>query len=234
MTIRLFKSNVLETRHLNSKVKYFKFSVPEDFEFKSGQYLMISFFVDGKKFRNPYSITSTPNQKFVEFCIKLIGNGKSFNFIKNLKKGDKIELFGPAGKFVIDDSSKNKDLIFISIGTGIAPLKSMISFLLEKGFRKRILLLKGFRNEDGILYEKEFSKLKKKYENFKFYNILSQPKNKNFEDKGYVQNFLDKYVSGDFKGDFYLCGLNKMIKDIVKILENKDIKKDRIFFEKYD
>ena len=224
----------MEEKYLNQKVRYFKFSVPKDFEFKSGQYLMLSFFVNGKKFRNPYSIASTPNKKFAEFCIKLIENGKSFNFIKNLKKGDKVELFGPAGKFIIEESSKNKDLIFISIGTGIAPFKSMIFSLLEEGFKKKIILLKGFRNEEGILYDKEFSELGKKYKNFKFHNILSQPENKDFKDKGYVQNFLDKYVSKNFNGDFYLCGLKEMIDSVVKKLKEKNIKENQIFFEKYD
>lgn len=234
MAIKLFESNVLEAKYLNSNVKSFKISVPKDFEFKAGQYLMLSFFINGKKFRNPYSIASSPNKEFAEFCIKLIENGKSFDFIKNLKKGDRIEAFGPAGKFILDDNSKNKDLIFISIGTGIAPFKSMVFSLLEKGFKKKIILLNGFRNKDGILYEKEFSLLKKKYKNFEFHNILSRPENKNFEDKGYVQDFLDKYVPENFNGDFYICGLNKMIESVVKKLKEKDIDEKRIFFEKYD
>ncbi|MCH8945619.1 MAG: FAD-dependent oxidoreductase [Nanoarchaeota archaeon] len=234
MAIRIFESKILEIKSLNPSVKYLKFSLPKNFEFEAGQYVSLSVFVNGKKFRIPYSFATVPNDKFAEFCIKLVENGKSSNFIKTLKKGDEIELFGPAGKFIVNEYSKDNDLIFVSAGTGISTFIGMIPELLRKGFRNKIILLKGFNNEDEILYEKEFLKLQKKYKNFEFHNILSQPKDKNFKDKGYVQNFLDKYTPKNFKGDFYLCGLKEMIDIAVKKLERKGIKENRIFFEKYD
>lgn len=232
--IKIFESKILEAKFLNQYVKYLKFSVPKDFNFKAGQYLSLSVFIDGKKFRNPYSITTIPNGKFAEFCIKLVENGKASDFVKNLKKGDKIELFGPAGKFIINENSKNKDLIFISAGTGISTFISIIPDLLKKGFSNKIILLKGFVNENEILYDEEFLELQEKYKNFEFYNVLSNPKNKKFENKGYVQDFFDKYIPKKFKGNFYLCGLSKMIDSAAEKLENMDFKKDKISFEKYD
>ena len=234
MAIKLFKSKVIEVKSPSSNIKCLKLSKPKNFEFKPGQYLLLNFYLEGKKFKNPYSITSIPDKEFIEFCIKLVENGKSFNFIKNLKKGDNVELFGPAGRFVINKDSEEKDLIFISTGTGIAPFMSMISSLLEKNFKNKIILFKGFRNEDESLYEEEFSHLQKKYKNFRFYNILSQPKNKKFRDKGYVQDFLDKYIPINFDGDFYICGLSGMVEDVLKNLKNKDIRDNRISFEKYN
>jgi NAD(P)H-flavin reductase len=197
--------------------------------------LSLSYYSNGEKFRNPYSIASPPNdKKFVEFSIKLSKNSDSSNFIKNLKKGDSVEFLGPSGKFTIDKNSEKKDLVFISVGTGITPLMSMISYLLKKGFKNKITLLKGFRDENEILYEKEFSQLQKKYKNFRFYNVLSRPKNKNFKCKGYVQNFLDKYILKNFQGDFYICGLNEMVESVTKKLKKKGINKNKIFFEKYN
>lgn len=234
MVIRIFESKILEIKSINSSVKYLKFSLPNDFEFKAGQYLSLSVFTDGKKFRIPYSLATEPSKKFGEFCIKLVKEGKSLNFIKKLTKENIIELFGPAGKFIVNEKSKKKDLIFISVGTGISAFMSMIPELLSKGLKNKIILLKGFRNEDEILYEKEFLNLQKKYKNFEFHNILSKPKNKNFKDKGYIQDFLDEYTLKNFKGDFYICGLKEMIHSVVKKLKAKGIKENRIFFEKYD
>lgn len=234
MSIRIFESKILEAKYLNPYVKYLKFSVPEDFNFKAGQYLSLSVFLDGKKFRNPYSIATPEGKKFTEFCIKLVENGRASHFIKNLKESDEIELFGPAGKFIINENSKNNDLIFISAGTGISTFISMIPSLLEKGFKNKIIFLKGFKNENEILYEREFLELKKRYKNFEFYNILNQPNNNGFENKGYVQDFLDKYVPKDFQGHFYLCGLKEMIDNVVKKLKEKGVTEEKIFFEKYD
>lgn len=234
MSVKIFESEILEEKYISKNVKRLKLSIPKDFKFKSGQYLSLSYYFNNKKFRSPYSIASTPNKQFIEFCIKLIDKGKASNFIKNLKKGDKVELLGPAGKFIIDDGSKNNDLIFICVGTGITPFKSMIYSLLEKGFKNKIILLKGFRNKDEIIYEKEFSLLKEKYKNFEFHNILSQPKNQNFKDKGYVQDFLDKYIPKNFNGNIYICGLSEMIDGVIKKLKEKNISEKKIFFEKYN
>src|SRR3989304_182139 len=181
--IRIFDSEVLGAKNLNPSVKYLKLSVPNDFDFKPGQYVSLSVFRDGKKVRRPFSIASPKNNgNYIELCIKLIEGNKTSEFIKKLKDGDKAELFGPIGNFVVNDL--NKDLIFLSSGTGISAFVSMISSTLKTGFKNKIILIKSFRDESEILYEKEFSDLEKKYKNFKFCNVLSRPKNKEFENKG--------------------------------------------------
>lgn len=229
----MFESKVVELKNLNPKVKCLKFLTPKSFKFKAGQYLLLSIFSNGKKFRRPYSIASSPNSKEIGFCVRLNKGSESSDFLKKLKKGDKVELFGPAGKFIVDSKSKKKDLIFISTGTGISPFRSMIPWLLEEGYKKKIILLKGFRNEKEILHNKEFLEIKRKYKNFEFHNILSKPKNKNFKDKGYVQDFFDKYISKNFDGNFYLCGFKEIVKDVARELKKRGVKSNRIFFEKY-
>ena len=234
MTVKVFGSQVLEVKNLNDSVKSLKLSVPNGFEFTPGQYLSLSMDIEGKKIRIPYSIASIPNRKkFIEFCIKINKGSKSSEYISSLKKDDEIELFGPGGKFVVDKISKKRDLVFISTGTGIAPFRSMITQLLKKGFGNQILLLKGFRNEEEVLFDNDFNELRKRYKNFGFYNILSKPKDKKYENKGYVQDFIDKFISKDFDGDFYLCGLNVMIESVKDILIKRGISERKIFYEKY-
>ena len=156
------------------------------------------------------------------------------NYIHKLQKGEKVELFGPAGKFVIEKDSFEKDIIFVATGTGIAPFRSMINYLLRKGFQKRIILIKGFRNEKSSLYDKEFSKLADRHRNFEVYNILSRPENAGFENKGYVQDFLQKYLPENFSGHVYICGLSPMINAVNDKLVSMGVQKERIFYEKYD
>lgn len=232
--IRTFNSEILEFKNLNPSVIKCKFSTPKDFTFKAGQYISLTVPIDGKKLRRPYSIASKPNGKgFIEMCVKIV-DGPASEFIKTLKKGDEVELFGPAGKFVIDESSLDKDLIFISAGTGLTPFLSMIPDLLEHGFKKRIILLKGFWDEENILYEDELLELQKKYSNFEFYNILSRPKNETYKDKGYVQHFIEKYIPKNFQGHIYICGLSDMIDSVREKMISLEVPEDIIFYEKYD
>ena len=101
-------------------------------------------------------------------------------------------------------------------------------------FKKRIILIKGFRSEKSSLYDEEFSKLADRHENFEFCNILSRPENSAFENKGYVQDFLEKYLPENFSGHVYICGLSPMINAVSEKLVSMGIPKERIFYEKYD
>lgn len=236
MAPKIFESKILISEYATPSVLHLRYLIPRDFEFKPGQYLSLSVPWEGKKYRSPFSIATFPNNKeHADFFIKLSEHGRTSTFVRTLRKGDSIELFGPLGKFNVRESSEKKDVAFLSSGTGITAFMSMIPYLLSrKGYWKKVILFKGFRNEEEILYEKECSKLKKKHKNFEFYNILSKPKNENFSDKGHVQDFLEKYLPEDFQGDFYLCGLKEMVVDAKKKLLSMGIKEDRIFFEEYD
>jgi ferredoxin-NADP reductase len=238
MPITTFTSEVLGASNLSPSVKLVKVTAPENFRFKPGQYLSVSVMIDGKKIRVPYSIATTPNKNAIEFCVKKVkgGAGAASSYMHNLVKGDEVELFGPAGKFTIspESPSGNKDLFFISVGTGISAFVSMIPSLLESGFKNRVVLLKGFRHEEDILYDKEFANLVNTHSNFEFHNILSQPNPNDFEDKGYVQDFLEKYLPENFTGNIYICGLTKMINAVKDKLNQLEISKEQIFVENYD
>lgn len=238
MKPRIFDSEVLDVKNASEDVKVLKLSVPENFDFTPGQYVSLSvpFIAQDKKMkkiRRPYSIASLPKKNYIELCVKLVKKGLASEYISKLKKHDKVELFGPLGKFKVSKKSKNKNLIFIANGVGIAPFISMISDLLSSEFNKKIILISGFRNKEKILYKKQLENLKKKYSNFDFFVVLSKQKNSNYKHKGYVQDFLEKFIPENFKGDFYLCGFKKMINSVKKRLHNLEFEKNIIFYEEF-
>lgn len=234
MPVNIFSSKIISINNLTNDVKSIRLSVPSGFRFKPGQYLSLSVINNkGQRIRKPFSIANKPKgvNDFIEFCAKIIPKGLASEFIKKIKIGEDVELFGPAGRFVT--GFPNKDLIFIASGVGIAPFMSMIPDLLHNGFQKKIILLKSARTEEDSLYDKELDSLTKKYSNFEFYNIFSHPRN-NELDKGYVQDFLEEYVPEDFKGDFFICGLGQMIIDVKAKLSAMNFKEEQIFTEKFD
>ena len=236
--VSIFKSKVLEIEKPSQDLRILRFSAPEDFEFKAGQYLSLSVFrQDGAKIRRPLSIANAPDKKgksnFIEFCIKLISGGLASEFIKKLKVGDEVELFGPAGRFTIDSNEK-MGLFFVASGVGIAPFVGMITDLLNKKYNGKVILLKSARSEKDSLYDKEFSELAKTHENFRFYNIFSQPRDSEGKNVGHVQDFIEKYLPKGFKGDFYVCGLQEMIAGTKEKLSDLGIEEARIFEEKFD
>jgi len=214
-----FKTKVIKNDYLTEDVKHLVLKKPKGFEFISGQYLSIILDNKERKIRRAYSIASSPKNKTLEFCIKIIPEGLATPLIKNLTPKQEIEILGPMGDFIIHN--KDKNIIFISTGTGVGPFRSMIINLLENEFKKKITLIAGYRK--NILYDSEFKKLTKKYSNFHYELAISSQGKR-------VQNILII----DKKADYYLCGLSPMINSVRAILTKKSVPMKNIFSEKYD
>jgi ferredoxin-NADP reductase len=189
-----------------------------------------------KKIIRSYSIASAPEEKrFLEFCIKLVLDGAFTPTLWNFREGDKIEIRGPYGKFVVPEPVDH-DLVFIAAGTGIAPFWGMIGHLLKAGIQRDIVLLFGVRYEDDVLYDKEFKQLEKEHPNFKAVFTLSRPRRPAewWGETGYVQSLLEKYVKNPLHTKAYICGLTPMIEQSVAQLEKIGFTPDRIHYERYD
>ena len=228
-----FEAELLDVKQLTLTVKHFTFSVPDGFSFIPGQYVSLLVpFLDGKLVKRPYSIASSPSQKgVINLTIKNVEGGHGTSFLFTMQKGDTLTFIGSLGAFTL--RNKESNLVFISTGTGIGPFRSMIKDLLEHGAQQQVYLFTGYRYEEEILYDEEFTTLAKKYTNFHYYTIFSQPKNTTSE-KGRVQDLLAKHLPQDFQGDFYLCGLHDMIDETKTFLEGKGFAKEHIYFERYD
>jgi len=235
MAIKKIPSKILEIKSLTKDTKKFIISTPKNFRFKPGQYILLELKIKNTIQRRAYSIASAPNPKEnkIELCIKRIIPKGFANEIFKLKLNSKINFIGPIGNFFIDKKPK-KDLIFISVGTGIAPFKSMIEHLLKNlNFKKQIILIQGCRHEKDILYKKFFSDLEKQFPNFKQHIILSKPK-KECEFKGHVQNLLNKIVANPKNHNYYICGMNEMLSEVAEKLNFLGVKENQIYFEKYN
>ena len=230
------QSNILFTKNLNPSVKHIFLEVPEAFEFEPGQFINIEIPSERRKIKRSYSICSSPMEKRrIEICVKRIIGGPGSSFLFELSDGDSIYFVGPIGGFTIKEESKMKDILFISTGTGIGPFRSMIPYLLEKGFSNKIILFAGYHSEEEILFDEEFKEMTKDYKNFNYKPIVSKPISQGYiGDKGYVQDLIKDHFLHDFKGDFYICGLSEMIKDVCSILSACGVESKRVYFDRYD
>ncbi len=237
----IFKKKKLtsDVTHLEVKIT----SQDEKPEFNPGQFANLIFTINEKTYKRPYSIASSPKEENISFCIKKVPGGTVSTKINDeLKEGDKVRLLMPLGKLRLPEELKTKEndfnIIFITVGTGIAPFRSMIRTIYEKtligtGEDKEVktTLLFGTRYEEGILYYDEFSKLAEKNKNFKYLITLSREDNNHFL-KGHVQEHLNKIEINE-KTRAYICGLSIMVKEVKELLIEKGIKKENIQEEHY-
>jgi len=238
-----FKSKILEIKKCEDEKNCFniiKFDKPEEFDFKSGQFVMIS--TDDFKLRNnpeqlkwsSFSIASAPFQKDLELCIRILdSDGLTNHLAKTKKQGNEVNVKGPFGNFVLN--KEFKEVSFVALGTGIAPMISMIRTLLHENDERPINLFYGFRNRCCFLYHEELMEMQKKFPNFNLNFIPSDPEQDWDVPKGFVQDLIDK---ADFSVpkpeiDFYMCGPPKALESIKEFLIEKGFNKDKIFYEKW-
>lgn len=148
------------------------------FKFVAGQYLTIAATINGEEVRRAYSIFTPPYDERIGVTVKRVVGGKMSNYLNDhIKKGDVLDVMAPAGHFKLQaEPDKQRDHYFFAAGSGITPVMSMISMILEQEPKSTVFLLYGNRDEDNIIFDKPLDQMVKKYENQFIMTIsLSQP-----------------------------------------------------------
>ena len=203
-------------------------------EFIAGQFVAVLCPKDGKLIRRAYSIASPPAKKNgFDLILKLVQGGVVTNWFWSLKSGDKIQVHGPLGKFILPQPT-DFDIVFVATGTGIAPFRSMIRTLLPAGFKRKVWLIFGTRFDTMIPYHAEWLDLAAKYPNFQYIPTISRPTPAWKGETGYVQTKMEKFVPQPEGKRIYICGLNEMIQSVQEAGLKLGYRKDQILFEKYD
>lgn len=230
------KAKLVSKRQLSRFVYELIFEMvdPLEINFRGGQYIAVEI---ERTIRRQYSISSAPqNKRHFQMVIDIKPNGVGVNYLMNLKTEDIITFVGQIGLFVMPDNL-DKNLFFISTGTGIAPLKSMIEDLINTNKYKEhsIKVIFGTRFIDDIFYVEVFDKYlgENKIADYKVY--LSQP-DKEYKsiEKGYVTEYFENYTAEQLKNSqFFICGGMNMIKSTEALLLAKNVLQEKIIYEKF-
>jgi stearoyl-CoA 9-desaturase NADPH oxidoreductase len=119
-----------------------------------GQYLRVGVVVDGVHHWRAYSLTSDPDRPdgWISITPKTVDEGVvSPYFNQKAKPGDIVRLGGVEGTFVLPDPPPEK-ILFISAGSGITPIMSMLRHLDSQGEIKDVHHIHSAREEDGVIF----------------------------------------------------------------------------------
>ncbi|MGA8313035.1 MAG: FAD-dependent oxidoreductase [Terriglobales bacterium] len=234
-----FTTHLVRTQALSAFTKHLDFEVKgiPRFGFVAGQWLSFKTNKpDGEEITRAYSIASPPGEdnRFA-LCLNRVQDGFMSNFLCDIKEGDEIRCQGPFGDFILRPPLR--DTIFIATGTGIAPFRSMLHWLLAEEARhqgKNLWLVFGNRTEEDIYYHDEFLTLAAKHANFHYLPTLSRADAAWQGLRGYVQEHVTGIVQGRTDMHAYICGLDKMIKANRELLKGMGWDRKSILYEKYD
>lgn len=147
-----------------------------DLDFSPGQYVTLR----ARDTPRAYSIASPPTEEELEFAIRRVPGGRlTENLFTYVNEGEDVVVRGPNGEMVLDSPSA-RDVVFLSTGTGVAPFKSMIDFIFERGWdeyegtARDVWLLQGCGWEDDVPYREAFADLDREHDSFHFIPTLSR------------------------------------------------------------
>jgi len=227
----ILKDKIKETADVTT-LKFFPQKRGASFSFKPGQFVMLGSLPDFWGIQKAYTITSLPGEDFITVTVKRLGNFS--NALCDLKKGSKVEVTGPDGNFVLENSVK--DIVFLAGGIGIAPFYAMFKYLSKiKDKSRKINLFYSNKTEGDIIFLKELERLAENVPNFKvFYTLTREKKNKSSiadEFQRIDVKILKKHL-GNLKGrTYFICGPTGFVMEIGEQIRKAGVKDDQIKIE---
>ncbi|HWT90118.1 MAG TPA: ferredoxin reductase [Solirubrobacterales bacterium] len=128
---------------------------------RPGQYLRIGVVVDGVHHWRAYSLTTDPARPdgLIGITPKLVDAGKvSPYLVRQARPGDIVRLGGVEGTFTLPDPPPRK-LLFISAGSGITPIMSMLRSLDRDEALHDVVHVHSARTPDGVIFGEQLSEL---------------------------------------------------------------------------
>ncbi len=126
-----------------------------------GQYLRLGIEVDGVHHWRAYSLTSEPKRPdgFISITPKLVEGGKVSPFLfGRVRPGTIVRLGGVEGTFVLPDPLP-KRLLFVSAGSGITPIMSMLRGIAGAGAIEDVVHVHCAHDTNGVIFARELYEL---------------------------------------------------------------------------
>jgi sulfhydrogenase subunit gamma (sulfur reductase) len=173
-----------------------------------------------------FAFASAPEDNDLEVLVKQkIGASK---IIFDLTTGQTIDLVGIAGHGFSLDQQQQKDLVFVAMGTGVAPLRSALRHVLKR--RKefgQLVVLYGARTPDDFCYRNEVDAWAEA--GVELRQVISRPAGHDWAGPtGYVQSLLDNVLPNLKSPVALVCGSLPMINETRETLVKLGFKPEEI------
>lgn len=163
---------VTHIEHVTDTVVIVK-AIPRDnrhMQFRAGQYVQVRFPNGAVR---PYSLANQPTAPLLEWHIRQVPGGAASSYAyEQLTRGELLTITGPFGSAVYDERHEGP-LLAVAAGTGLAPLKSIISTALACPLERDVLLFFGMRHQQDFYDLAFFQALDQQHPRFSFIPVVT-------------------------------------------------------------
>jgi ferredoxin-NADP reductase len=233
----MFKSKLIERVQETPTDWSFRFTRPDGFEYKAGQYTVIRsslMYPDARGNSRTCSLSSSPTEEYLQFTFTMRDSG----FKKTLMEmplETEVELFPIRGKMIIEEVSTN-NCIMIAGGIGVAPYRGIIKYVYDHPeIDKKITLLYSDKTIPELCYKKEFDEITKNDSRISIRYTLTRHEigQGNWDDRqGRIdKDFILSHVNDSENTRYMVCGPVEMVKDTMNFLTEIGVPKEWILAE---
>jgi sulfhydrogenase subunit gamma (sulfur reductase) len=173
-----------------------------------------------------FAFASAPGDEELEVLVKQkLGASR---VLYEMHEGDEIKLLGICGNGFDLDKQKHRDLVFVAMGTGVAPLRSALRHVMKHSDDfGQLVVLYGARTPDDFAYRDEVQSWAGA--GVELRQVISRPDGHDWSGPtGYVQSLLD-HVLPDLPSPIALiCGSREMIEQTRERLGKMGFKPEEI------
>jgi NAD(P)H-flavin reductase len=208
------------------KLKFKEESVGNNFSFRAGQFAEYSVFGEGEC---TFCIASSPTrQEYLECSFKIAG--KVTNALKKLNVGDTIGLRGPYGNYFPIEEMKEKNVVFIAGGIGLAPVRCIIRNVLDlRDQFKDITIIYGARTVADMVYKPELEEWKSMNSINTILTVDPGGENSSWKGEiGFVPAVVEKAAPKSENTMAIICGPPVMIKYTFPVMLKLGFKEENI------
>jgi sulfhydrogenase subunit gamma (sulfur reductase) len=173
-----------------------------------------------------FAFAGAPEDRDLEVLVKQKTGASAV--IYNMCVGDQIELVSIAGHGFNLDAMKGRDLVFVAMGTGVAPLRSALRHVLKRRAEfGELVVLYGARTPDDFCYRDDVEDWSG--HGVELRQVISRPDGHEWSGPtGYVQSLLDNVLPNLSSPVALICGSREMIEQTRERLDKMGFKPEEI------
>lgn len=209
MAVSSYSVTFLKKEQITKDAYAFYFSKPRSFQFIAGQYLKMKLDI-----KNPdnggnsryFTISSSPTEKELIIITK-ISKSTFKKTLNNLKTGDKVQIRGPWGEFVLP-KKVTQPVVFLSEDIGITPFRSIVKYILDKNLKTPVTLFAAYEDVKDLIEKEFFEEANKTSRITVIYSIPG----------AITRDLLQKHLDGSKKYVYYSAGPETFVASMKALL----------------
>jgi ferredoxin-NADP reductase len=199
-------------------------------DYRAGQAVLVG--QRDQPVQRPYSLALAPHEAresgMLELLVGLDAAGSPGPHLADLRTGILVQVDGPVGTFQLPEHPRERHLLFVAGGTGIAPLRAMLHEALARGDQWAVSVVYSARTGEEFAYGDELRALANTRRIQLWQTITREPAEAWTGWRGRIAlHHLEEMVQ-DPETLCFVCGPHALVEDVPRLLQQAGVDPGRI------